>query len=90
MTVKNAVHRTDTEIRELQVGDLVRLTFLTGTTTFETLSVRITSICGSAFRGKLADSPATSALSKLQAGSRVAFTTAHIHSLVKRRADPGE
>jgi hypothetical protein len=77
------------EIRGLQVGDVVRLTFLTGTTSFETLSVRITSISGPAFRGKLADSPATSALSQLRAGSAVAFTAAHIHSLGKRRAAPG-
>jgi hypothetical protein len=30
------------EIRGLRVGDVVRVTFLTGTTSFETLSVRIT------------------------------------------------
>ena len=77
------------EIRGLQVGDVVKLTFLTGTTPFETLSVRITSISGSAFRGKLADSPATSALSQLRVGSPVAFTAAHIHSLGKRGAARG-
>jgi hypothetical protein len=77
------------EIRGLQVGDFVKLTFLTGATSFETLSVRITSISGSAFRGKLADRPVAPALSKLRAGSPVAFTAAHIHSLGKRRAAPG-
>jgi hypothetical protein len=77
------------QIRGLQVGDFVKLTFLTGATSFETLAVRITSISGSAFRGKLADSPATSALSQLRVGSPVAFTAAHIHSLVRRRPAPG-
>jgi hypothetical protein len=76
------------EIRGLHVGDVVKLTFLTGTTTFETLPVRITSISGSAFRGKLADSPATPALSTLRVGSPVAFDAAHIHSLMKRRQGP--
>jgi hypothetical protein len=74
------------EIRGLHVGDVVKLTFLTGTTTFETLSVRITSINGSAFRGKLADSPAAPALSRMRVGSPIAFAAAHIHSLVKRRS----
>ena len=76
------------EIRGLHVGDFVRLTFLTGATTFATLSVRITSISGSAFRGKLADGPFALALSKLRVGSPVAFAAAHIHSLVKRRPAP--
>jgi hypothetical protein len=73
------------EIRGLHVGDVVKLTFLAGTTTFETLSVRITSISGLAFRGKLAESPAASALSKLRVGSPVAFAAAHIHSILRRR-----
>jgi hypothetical protein len=77
------------EIRGLRVGDVVRVTFLTGTTSFETLSVRITGISGSAFRGRLADRPVAPALSQLRAGSPVAFTAAHIHSLGKRRAAPG-
>ena len=42
------------QIRALKAGDLVNLSFLTSDTTFETLAVRITSIRGSAFRGKLA------------------------------------
>ena len=77
------------EVRGLQLGDCVMLTFLTGTTAFETLSVRITSIRRSAFRGKLADRPVAPALSKLRAGSPVAFTAAHIHSLGKRGAARG-
>ena len=77
------------EIRGLHVGDFVKLTFLTGPSSSETLSVRITSISGSAFRGKLADRPVAPALSKLRAGSPVAFTVAHIHSLGKRGAARG-
>jgi hypothetical protein len=77
------------EIRGLHVGDVVKLTFLAGTTSYETLSVRITSIKSSAFRGKLAGRPATSALSQLRVGSPVAFTAAHIHSLGRQRAAPG-
>jgi len=73
------------EIRGLKVGHFVKLTFLTGTTSFETLSVRITSIRGSAFRGKLFDRPTSAVLSKLKAGAPIAFSTAHIHSLVKKQ-----
>jgi hypothetical protein len=76
------------EIRGLHVGDLVKLTFLAGTTTCETLPVRITSINGSAFRGKLAERPTAPALSTLRFGSSVAFDAAHIHSLMKRRQGP--
>jgi hypothetical protein len=75
------------EIRALKVGDLVRITFLTGTTSFETLLVRITSIRGSAFRGKLAKRPSSAGLRKLGADASVVFTTAHIHSLVKRQEE---
>ena len=73
------------EIRELRVGDLVKLTFLTGPVSFETLLVRITSMRGSAFRGKLAGRPASSELRKLGNAASVAFTAAHIHSLMKRQ-----
>ncbi len=74
------------EIRGLKVGDFVKLTLLSGTTgasSFETLLVRITSIRGSAFRGKLASRPTSTGLSKLRVGSPLAFTTAHIYSLSK-------
>jgi hypothetical protein len=72
-------------IRGLRVGDLVKLTFLTTTMTCsgETLSVRVTQISGDTFLGKLADSPALPALSKLRRGSSVAFKTEHIHSVPK-------
>src|SRR6516225_5383961 len=59
------------EIRGLHVGDVVKLTFLTGTTTYEMLSVRITSISGSSFRGKLVDSPVAPALAGLRVGSAI-------------------
>ncbi|MBI3410935.1 MAG: hypothetical protein HY040_21585 [Planctomycetes bacterium] len=70
-------------IRGLRSGNFVRLTLLTGNGSFETLMVRITSIKGSAFRGKLADRPTTAGLSKLKVGVPLAFTSAHIHSLAK-------
>ena len=73
-------------IRRLRVGDFVRVTFLTGTTSLghETLSVRITSIRGCAFRGKLARRSASPGRSKLLDGTPIVFTTAHIHSLPRR------
>jgi hypothetical protein len=78
------------EIRSLKVGDFVKLTFLTSATAFETLVVRITSIRGSAFRGKLVKRGSPGSRSKLEAGASVAFTTAHIHSLLKREEANGE
>jgi len=79
-------------IRRLRIGDLVKLTFLKETEpgAGETLLVRITSISGCTFRGKLDDKPAASWLSNLPAGSSVAFTTAHIHSLAKRQPPHGQ
>ncbi len=71
------------EIRRLAVGDFVKVTFLAGTKACETLLVRITSIRGPAFRGKLVHGPTSTGLSQLRAGSPIAFTTAHIHSLSK-------
>ncbi len=74
------------DIRKLEIGDFVKLTFLaTGTKSFagETLLVKITSIRGSAFRGKLVNSPASTGPLKLRVGSPVAFSMAHIHSLPK-------
>ena len=71
-------------IRGLHVGDTVHLTFRAGTgscTGGETLSVRITSIRGCTFRGKLAQAPASPGLAALHIGSTIAFTTEQIHSL---------
>ena len=75
------------EIRALRVDDSVKLTFLTlpGPSARATLSVRITSIRGGAFRGKLADRPAFFGLSKLRVGTPVAFTEVHIHSIPRER-----
>ncbi len=75
------------QIRGLRVGDLVRLTLLGSGTAAETLAVRITSIRGGAFRGKLADSPVLSGLLPLREGFPLAFTADHIHSVAKRRPD---
>ena len=71
------------EIRGLKVGDFVKLTFVTGGAIVETSLVRITSIRGSAFRGKLVKRPTSTGLKRLAAGASVSFTTAHIHSLLK-------
>jgi len=70
-------------IRELKVGAMVRLTFLPGTqgAAGETLLVRITSIRGDTFRGKLASRPASAGLAELRIGLALAFTGSHIHSL---------
>jgi hypothetical protein len=75
------------DIHGLHVGDSVHLTLLTGKawSAGETVLVRITQIKGNAFRGKLVHSPASTDLSNVEAGSCVAFTTAHIHSLAKGR-----
>jgi hypothetical protein len=72
-------------IRRLAVGDLVRLTLLTGATRPETVTVRITDIDGMEFRGRLASQPRSAGLAKLRLGSRLVFTAAHIHSLAKGR-----
>jgi hypothetical protein len=75
------------EIRGLEIGDRVNLTLVAGgkASAGETLLVRITSIRGPAFRGKLATRPASAGLAKLRVGSPVVFTTAHIHSLPRGR-----
>jgi hypothetical protein len=74
------------EVRGLRAGDLVRVTLVTYTDSLrgETLSVRITSICGGAFRGRLLGKPRLVGLSKLKAGSMVCFAACHIHSIAKR------
>lgn len=78
-------HPLRKEVRGLRTGAPVKLTLLTGPTPFagETVVVRITSIQGRAFRGKLVMKPVAAALARLRAGSPVVFTTAHIHSLPK-------
>src|SRR6266545_814679 len=78
------------EIRTLKVGDCVKVTLLTGTSSFETLLVRITSIKNRAFRGKLVKRPVSGSLSELEVGSPLLFTAAHIHSIAKRHPEPGQ
>jgi len=77
------------EIRGLAIGDFVKLTLLTRTGSYagETLPVRITRIRGSLFCGVLAVRPTYRSLSKLRVGSPLRFTTAHIHSVPKRRSE---
>lgn len=73
-------------IRKLRAGDMVVLSFLAGPTSFETLSVRITSISRSQFRGKLASGPTSPGLSSLHIGFPVVFTAAQIHSLPRKQS----
>jgi hypothetical protein len=75
------------EIRELKIGDFVKLTLLsrTGSCAGETLLVRITRIRDSRFCGALAVRPTCTNLSKLRVGSPIRFTTVHIHSVAKRQ-----
>ena len=81
------------EIRGLRVGAVVRITLVAGAAG-ETVLVRITSIPGDAFRGKLACSPTCAGLSGLRPGCAFAFTGSHIHSLprglpARARSQPG-
>jgi hypothetical protein len=78
------------EMRALKAGDMVKLTLLAAAGSFETLLVRITSVRGSAFRGKLVKRPTLSGLSKLGAGFPVVFTTAHVHSLLRNHDGEGD
>ena len=71
-------------IRTLKVGDCVKVSLITGAASFETLQVRITSICGSTFRGKLANRQTCMRRLKLRGGTSFGFTTAHIHSIAKK------
>jgi hypothetical protein len=81
----------DVELREairgLRVGAFVKLTLLAGAQAVagETLLVRITSIRGDAFRGKLAGRPTSAGLAGLRVGLALAFTGSHIHSLATGR-----
>jgi hypothetical protein len=80
------------DVRALGVGDLVRVTLLTDDPAFsgETVTVRLTGINGSTFQGTLASRPAAKGLHNLRAESPVAFTTAHIHSVLKGRPEHGK
>jgi hypothetical protein len=85
----------DVQLREkmegLVIGDRVKLTLLPGTGSLarETVLVRITSICGAGFRGKLVSRPASTGLSNLRVGWPLAFTVAHIHSVPEEQSAHG-
>jgi hypothetical protein len=74
------------QIRVLLPGHLVRLTFLPGSDEVppEMLLVRVTSIRGTVYRGRIAQDP-SSRLVDLPRGRLVRFARAHIHSVVKGR-----
>jgi hypothetical protein len=76
------------DIGRLRVGDHVRLTFLSGVNLRETLPVRITSIQGRLFRGRLARPPAHPELLNLRPAALVTFSAAQIHSIAIARATP--
>jgi hypothetical protein len=80
----------DAEIQTLQAGECVRLTFLTGVaqTAGEIRLVRITSIKGGVFRGKLFNSSALDGPSKIPPGSLITFSKDHIHSIARERPKP--
>lgn len=73
------------EIQALKAGEWVRLTFLSDKSPAagEMVLVRITSIKGDVFRGKLATRPSLADLSELRSGSLITFSREHIHSVVK-------
>jgi len=75
------------EIDRLREGDHVKLTLLTpNRSPGETVLIRITSIHGTVFRGKLLKNPAVPGPANLHAGSLVTFTRDHIHSIPKVRS----
>ena len=75
-------------IRDLQIGDTVKLTFLSGNLSFggEMLLVRITSIAGPEFHGKLTRRPTFIGLSKLRVGACFTFAEDHIFSILEKTA----
>jgi hypothetical protein len=78
-----------TEVRGLRIDDFVKLTFIATPHASETLVVRITSIRGSAFRGKLVVGPASAGLGHLRTSTVVAFNAAHIHSIASKQPTSG-
>src|SRR5260221_8443737 len=78
------------EIQTLQAGECVRLTFLTGITSSagEMRLVRITSIKGDVFRGKLFKSSTSDGPSKFRPGTLITFSKEHIHSIARQRPKP--
>jgi hypothetical protein len=71
------------DVRRLQVGSSVRLTARLGARPFPGvgLLVRITSIQGSVFRGRVTRGAEAPGLARLRAGALLTFTANHIHSV---------
>jgi len=82
---QNGIHDVElqAEIKALNEGSIVRLTFLAGPRISATLAVRITSIVPAGFRGTLTEASSIAGLATLRIGGRVVFTADHIHSIVK-------
>lgn len=72
-------------IKQLVVGDCVRLTFLSTIKGNHTLMVRITSAKNGAFRGRLLQVPVKMAPSALRVGILIPFAAEHIHSIVRAK-----
>jgi hypothetical protein len=73
------------DVRRLSVGDLVNLTLLSNEKSAgENGLVRITSIRGGAFRGKLVNRLTSPGLAQILPGTLVVFTAGHIHSVAKK------
>jgi hypothetical protein len=76
-------------IRNLAVGDLVRLTLrANGSPAGETVVVRVTEISLDGFRGALAGRPESKGLMDLSVGFALSFTADHIHSLQSGQSIP--
>jgi len=74
-------------IRGLRAGDSVRLTARVGARAFPgvCLLIRITSIRGNLFRGRVDRKSSSTTLAEVKAGSLLTFTVDHIHSVVSKR-----
>ena len=70
------------EIVRLKAGDHVRLSVSSDGKQFEMVSVRITSVKGSALRGKVLEKPRSRSLGTLIAGSAMTFKAGQVHSIV--------
>jgi len=75
-------------INRLKIGDFVKLTFLSGTSSVETTLVRITSVRGDCFRGTVERERTSLGLARRRTMASVDFTSAHIHSIGKKEPPP--
>ena len=71
------------EIRQLHVGDIVRLTLRASDRAVESVLVRVTTVHEQQFTGAFATPPADSRLQRLTDGMTLSFTADHIHSIHK-------